>query len=102
MIDSVRIRLTLWYTAAMALVLVLLAAVTYFLIRRNVVQRADSQAGEFADAFLSTVNADIADAEKGDSQDDSIATAISEHQFRDVVFVVFDDQGTIRGVSQGY
>jgi heavy metal sensor kinase len=102
MMDSVRIRLTLWYTAAMALVLVVLAAVTYFVIRQNVVQRADAQASELADTFLSTVEAEIGDAPKADGPSDSVAAALSEHQFRDVVFIVFDGQGNLLGVSQSF
>jgi len=41
MLNSVRIRLTLWYTAAMTLVLVVLAATTYVVLRQNVVRRAE-------------------------------------------------------------
>ena len=37
MLDSIRVRLTLWYTLVLALVLVLLAAFTYLVYWRNVV-----------------------------------------------------------------
>ena len=43
MFSSVRIRLTVWYTAAMAAILILLASVTYFIIRQNVRARGDAQ-----------------------------------------------------------
>jgi two-component system, OmpR family, sensor kinase len=102
MFNSVRIRLTLWYTTAMTLVLVMLAAATYFVLRQNVVRRADAQATELADSFLSTVNAELGDATRRDSVDDGIAAAISEHRFRDVVFVVFDPRGVVLGVSESY
>ena len=101
MLNSVRIRLTLWYTAAMALVLVVLASATYFVIRRDVVRRADAQAVELADSFLSTVDAEMGDATKPDSMDDGIGAAISEHRFRDVVFAVFDPQGDVLALSPG-
>ena len=42
MFNSVRIRLTIWYTGAMALVLVVLAVATYAIIKQNVVRRADA------------------------------------------------------------
>ena len=100
MLNSVRIRLTLWYTAAMTLVLVVLAAATYFVLRQNVVRRADANATELADSFLSTVNAELGDASRPDSVDEGIAAAISEHRFRDVVFLVFDPQGNLLGASQ--
>jgi heavy metal sensor kinase len=102
MLNSVRIRLTLWYTAAMALVLVVLAAATYFVLSQNVVRRADANATELADSFLSTVNAELGDASRPDSVEEGIAAAISEHRFRDVIFLVFDLQGNLLGVSDTY
>jgi heavy metal sensor kinase len=99
---SVRIRLTLWYTAAMSLVLVALAAATYLVIQRNVVRRADAQATELADTFLSTVNAEMGDATKPDSLENGVGAAISEHHFRDVVFAVFDPQESLIGASDGF
>ena len=102
MFSSVRIRLTVWYTAAMAAILILLASVTYFIIRQNVGARADVQAVELADTFLSTVNAEMGDATKPDSLDEGVAAAISEHRFRDVVFAVFDPEGTLIGMSEWF
>jgi two-component system OmpR family sensor kinase len=102
MLNSVRIRLTLWYTAAMMIVLVILAAATYFVLRQNVVRRADGNAIELADSFLSTVNAELGDATKPDSVDQGIAAAISEHRFRDVLFVVFDPQGDLLGATDAH
>lgn len=102
MFNSVRIRLTLWYTAAVTLVLVVLAAATYFVLRQNVVRRADANATELADSFLATVKAELGDVSRSDSVDEGIAAAISEHRFRDVVFVVFDPQGHLLGISESY
>lgn len=102
MFNSVRLRLTLWYTSAMALILVVLAVSTYFVLRRNIVVRADAQATQLADSFLSTFRAEIADAaEPGSPKSiaEGVATAISEHKFRDVIFVVFDAQGSLLGFS---
>jgi len=100
MLSSVRIRLTLWYSGAMALILLALACTTYFLLRQNVGRRVDAQAVELADAFLSTVNAEMGDATKPDSLDDGISAAISEHRFRDVTFAVFDPRGNLIGMSE--
>src|ERR1700722_6938528 len=102
MFSSVRIRLTVWYTAAMAAILILLASVTYLIIRQNVGARADVQALELADTFLSTVNAEMGDATKPDSLDEGVAAAISEHRFRDVVFAVFDPDGSLIGMSEWF
>jgi two-component system, OmpR family, sensor kinase len=102
MLNSVRIRLTLWYTTAMAIVLVVLAVVTYGVLRQNVVRRADVNATELADSFLSTVNAELGDESRPYSVDEGIAAAISEHRFADVVFVVFDSEGHVLGASESY
>lgn len=100
MLSSVRIRLTFWYSGAMAVILLLLASATYFLLRQNVGKRVDAQSVELADAFLSTVNAEMADASKPDSLDDGVSAAISEHRFRDVTFAVFDTHGNVVGMSE--
>jgi two-component system, OmpR family, sensor kinase len=102
MFNSVRIRLTLWYTAAMAAILILLASVTYFIIQRNVRDRGDVQAVELADTFLSTVSAEIGESTKPDSLDYGVESAISEHRFRDVVFAVFDPEGNLIGMSDWF
>jgi heavy metal sensor kinase len=102
MFSSVRIQLTLWYTAAMAAILILLASVTYFVIRQNVRARGDSQGVELADTFLSTVDAEMGESTKPDSLDNGVTAAISEHRFRDVVFAVFDPQGTLIGMSEWF
>src|SRR5580698_7570699 len=102
MFSSVRIRLTIWYTAAMAAILIVLASVTYFVIRQNVHARGDAQSVELADTFLSTVNAELGESTKPDSLDYGIAAAISEHRFRDVVFAVFDPQGSLIGMSEWF
>jgi two-component system OmpR family sensor kinase len=102
MFSSVRIRLTIWYTAAMAAILIVLASVTYFVIRQNVGIRADAQAVELADAFLSTVDAEIGEATKTDSLDGEVAAAISEHRFRDVVFAVFDSKDKLIRMSEWF
>src|SRR5262252_2462355 len=102
MINSVRIRLTLWYTAAMAAVLIVLAAATYFVLGKNVVRRADAQAIELADSFLTTVNAELRDVGKPDSGEEGIAAAIAEHKFNDVVFAVFGARGELLGLSERF
>jgi two-component system, OmpR family, sensor kinase len=99
-LNSVRIRLTLWYSGAMAVILLLLAAATYFLLHQNVSKRVDAQSVELADAFLSTVNAEMGDATKPDSLDYGVSAAISEHRFRDVTFAVFDPRGNVIGMSE--
>jgi two-component system, OmpR family, sensor kinase len=95
--DSVRVRLTLWYTAVLACVLVVLAFATYFILRRDSLQRSDSSLAELGSAFLVTVNAELQDA-PGNIHAASEA-AIAEHKFRDVVFFILDDQDQVVAAS---
>ena len=39
MLDSVRFRLTLWYTAVLTLVLIVLSLITYFIFWRSTLQK---------------------------------------------------------------
>lgn len=102
MLNSVRIRVTLWYTGAMAVALVILAAATYLLLKQNVVHRADATAVELADSFLSTVNAEMSNLPNAEGIRQAIAAAISEHTFQDVIFVVVDAHGDLMGMSQAH
>src|SRR6202048_209669 len=61
MLDSVRVRLTLWYAGLLALFLVLLSLITYFIFWRSTLQRTDSDLAELSEAFLSTVVAEMLD-----------------------------------------
>src|ERR1700741_5297923 len=88
MLDSVRVRLTLWYSGLLAAFLVALALVTYFIFWRSTVERADSDLAELASAFLTTADAEIHDIAGADAAKYATQEAIVEHRFRDHVFVV--------------
>ena len=100
MLNSVRIRLTIWYTGAMALVLVVLALATYAILKQNVVRRADTTAVELANSFLSTVNAEVGDLPDPESIKSAVNAAIAEHRFQDVFFAVLDARGDLLGASE--
>ncbi len=42
MLDSVRVRLTVWYSAVLAVVLVVVSVTTYLIVRKTSMQRTDS------------------------------------------------------------
>src|SRR5215469_5997957 len=100
MLDSVRSRLTLWYSALFGLFLILLAGLSYFLYWRNSVEHLDSNLLELSDPYIATLNAELRD---DDQQDGGIRTAaraaMLEHRFRDVVYAIVDDQGHILSSS---
>ena len=95
MLDSVRVRLTVWYTLALALVLILLAVLTYVLYARNSSRRTDSNLVELADAFATTFRAELKDQDGPDPAKEAARAAILEHRFRDTVFVVLDSSGSV-------
>src|SRR5208283_1345993 len=93
MLDSVRLRLTVWYTAAVAVVLILLASLTYFLYARNIAQRTDGNLVELTDAFATTFNAELPAEIGSDAPQKAAREAMLEHRFRGVVFVFLDERG---------
>jgi len=93
MLDSVRVRLTFWYTTVLALVLLLVAAVTYLIYSRNSRQRMDSDLVELSDAFLTTLQAELKDQLAPDSLKSAGMEAIFEHRFRDHIFILLDATG---------
>src|SRR6266478_4069791 len=100
MLDSVRVRLTLWYTAVLALVLIVLSLITYFIFWRSTLQRTDVNLSELSEAFLTTLDAEVKDQSGPDSLRLAGQVAITEHRFRDHVFAIFDESGRIVVSSQ--
>jgi two-component system OmpR family sensor kinase len=95
MLESVRVRLTLWYAGVLAVVLVALAFATYFILRQSTVQRADSNLAELGDAFLTTLRAEMKDEAGPETLKRAALEAIAEHRFRDHVYVVLDPTGAL-------
>jgi two-component system, OmpR family, sensor kinase len=100
MLDSVRIRLTMWYAAMMAVVLVALSVITYFIFWQSTVQRTDANLAELSDAFLTTLKAEMSDVIGPDPVKLAGLTAIAEHRFQDHVFAILDWGGKIIVSSQ--
>jgi len=100
MLDSVRVRLTLWYTAVLAVVLVALSLITYFIFWQSTVQRTDVNLAELSNAFLTTLDAEINDQSGPDAFKLAGQVAVTEHRFRDHVFAIFDAKGNLVISSQ--
>jgi two-component system, OmpR family, sensor kinase len=100
MLDSVRVRLTLWYSAVLAFALLALAGAIYLLLARNAVQSTDSNLSELADAFLTTVDAELESDTSLPGLLQAAQEAIAEHRFRDDAFVVLDPDGKIAITSE--
>jgi two-component system, OmpR family, sensor kinase len=101
--NSVRVRITAWYTAIMALVLVLLSLFTYTIFWKNTVQQTDADLSELADAFLITFQDELQDTSHREPQSaedlsalrEAARQAMLEHHFRDHLFAVVDSSGNV-------
>src|SRR5256885_2682713 len=100
MLDSVRVRLTLWYAGLLALFLVSLSFITYFIFWRSTLQRTDSDLAELSEAFLSTVRAEMLDGYGADAARQATLEAIVEHHYRDHIFAVLDASGGMLSSSR--
>lgn len=96
MLDSVRARLTLWYTGVLALVLAGFAITAYFFLASLTLSRADASLLESADAFAATL---VAEQSDGASPDDAAREAVREFRFRDRRFIVLDSDAQIVAAS---
>src|SRR5208283_5098985 len=95
MLDSVRGRLTLWYTGLLALFLVGLSLITYFIFWRSTVERTASSLTELSNAFLITLASELEDQHGPDVLKDAAKKAIIEHRFRDHVYAVLGPAGEL-------
>jgi len=93
MVDSIRIRLTLWYTGVLAIVIGLLCTVAYFIFWRSTVQRTDANLVELSDSFLVTLRAELEDQSGPDVFLAAAHVAIDEHHFRDTLYAIADLTG---------
>ncbi|HTQ61943.1 MAG TPA: heavy metal sensor histidine kinase [Candidatus Solibacter sp.] len=97
MLDSVRVRLTVWYSAVLAVVLVLVSATTYLIVRNTSMQRTDADLAVLADSFLATFHAELADEQS--SQPPAMVAAahqsMIEHRTNTDEFMVLGPGGKI-------
>jgi two-component system, OmpR family, sensor kinase len=95
MLDSVRSRMTVWYSTLLGLFLILVAGLTYFIYWRSSVERTDSNLMELSDTYIATFNAELRDDKDADGMKTAAREAMVEHRFRDVVYAIVDDSGQV-------
>ena len=95
MIDSVRSRLALWHTLALAILLVCFATASYLWLERIVVRRDDRFLEEATGAFHANLSAELAEL----PLDSAVGQSFAEFKLRDVAFVVLAANGTVIGRS---
>jgi len=96
MFDSVRVRLTAWYSAVLAVVLAIVCVTTYFIVRQTSMQRTDADVAGLADSFLVTFQAELADEGNGPGRAllSPAHQAMIEHRSENDAFVVLGPGGT--------
>ena len=101
MLDSVRVRLTVWYSAVLAVVLVVVSVTTYLIVRKTSMQRTDSDLAGLADSFLVTLQAELTDAPSGEGSPmvSAAKQSIVEHRSNSDAFVVLGPGGEIVATS---
>jgi heavy metal sensor kinase len=97
MLETMRARLTLWYTAILALVLTGFAVASYLVIARATAKRTDASLAESADSFISSVRPELNEA--GQPPSAAIVEVISAFRFPDRQIAVFDETRRLIGES---
>src|SRR4030081_2336847 len=95
--DSIRVRLTLWHTLAVAALLTAFSIATWIFLVRTTGTRADQSLADRARAFVKVWGG--VRAEEETSAAASSALAASEFRDRDRRIVVFDGAGQIIAMS---
>jgi len=91
MLDSIRIRLTIWYLTVLALVMIAFAALAYVSILRVLTRETDNNLVEMAENFTAEVQSHQRD--EGETLEKKFSDEIGEFHFRDYHFVVYDTAG---------
>jgi heavy metal sensor kinase len=97
MFESMRARLTLWYTGVLALVLVIFAVATYTYLARAARVRTDETLADTANSLISNFTAESNDEEQ--SSEDAAAEVTRDFQFSDRQALVCDETGRVTAAS---
>lgn len=93
-----RARLTFWYTAVLALVLLVFAVSTYYYLARAARQRTDDSLSDTAGSLISTFNSEMGD--ENQPADAAVREVARSFHFPDRQVVVFDDRSKVVVASE--
>jgi heavy metal sensor kinase len=97
MFETMRSRLTLWYTGVLALVLIIFAIATYTSLARAARERADRSLADTASSLISSFADESND--EGLSSADAAAEVTRDFQFNDRQAFIFDETGRLVAAS---
>jgi heavy metal sensor kinase len=95
MFDTLRVRLTLWYSAVLAFLLLLFSLTSYFLFARGENRRTDADLAELAKSFLVTFQDELKDPDEPGGLQAAARQAMLEHRVRGDTLLVVDSAGKI-------
>jgi two-component system, OmpR family, sensor kinase len=95
MFDTLRARLTLWYSVVLALLLLVFSITSYFLFAGGENRRTDADLAELAKSFLVTFQDELKDPDEPGGLQDAARQAMLEHRVRGDTLLVVDSAGQI-------
>ena len=98
LMSSMRVRLTFWYTAVLAVVLLIFAVSTYSYLARAARQRTDESLSDTASAFISNLNSEVGDEHQ--LVDEAVKEATRGFYFRDRQVLVLDFRDNLIAASE--
>src|SRR5205814_3485363 len=85
--SSLRLRLTLWYSALLAVPLIAFAIICYVFVAQALLARTDRFIGDALTAFSREI---VAERRMATTARDAIRTTVNEVRFRDLHIAVLD------------
>lgn len=95
MLDTLRARLTFWYSLILAVFLMLFGLTSYLLFSRAADRRTDADLADIGNSFLVTFQDELKDPDNSGGLQDAARQATLEHRVRDTVFIILDPEREI-------
>jgi two-component system OmpR family sensor kinase len=95
MLDTLRARLTLWYSIILAIFLFLFGLTSYLLFSHAADRRTNADLTELANSFLVTFQNEITDPDNSSGMRSAAQLSMIEHRVRDSAFFIVDSDGKI-------
>ncbi|HEV7645074.1 MAG TPA: heavy metal sensor histidine kinase [Pyrinomonadaceae bacterium] len=94
--NTIRIRLTLWFTAILALVLLTFVFSTYFFLDYTIRRQTDRTLRELSTSFTDVIESEEKDSPSEDGTDlGALNEALEDLRFRNYQILVFDSQNKL-------
>ncbi len=94
MFETVRVRVTVWYSVVLAIILLIFSLTSYFLFAKATESHTDADLAELANSFLVTLQDENQDTEAGGLQG-AARQAMLEHRVADTTLAIADASGDI-------